>query len=33
MKLREKLIKELEADQNPAPVLSIEEFVGKKRQP
>jgi hypothetical protein len=29
----EKLIKEIEADQNPAPVLSIEEFIGKKGQP
>jgi hypothetical protein len=28
----EKLIKEIEADQNPAPVLSIEEFIGKKGQ-
>ncbi len=29
----EELIKEIEADQNPVPVLSIEEFIGKKRQP
>jgi hypothetical protein len=29
----EKLIKEIEADQNPAPVLSIEEFTGRKLQP
>jgi hypothetical protein len=29
----EKLIKEIEADNNPAPVLSIKEFTGKKGQP
>jgi hypothetical protein len=29
----EKLIKEIEADQNAAPVVSIEEFIGKKGQP
>ena len=29
----EKWIKEIEADQNPASVLSIEKFIGKKRQP
>lgn len=29
----EQLIKEIEADQNAAPVVSIEEFVGKKGQP
>ena len=29
----EKLIKEIEADKKPAPVLSIEEFIGKKGQP
>jgi hypothetical protein len=29
----EQLIKEIEADRNPAPVLSIEEFTGKKGQP
>ena len=28
----EKLIKEIEADNNPAPVLSIEEFTGKSKQ-
>jgi hypothetical protein len=33
MNMRENLIQEIEADQNPAPVLSIEEFVGKKGQP
>jgi hypothetical protein len=27
----ERLIKEIEADQNPAPMLSIEEFTGKKK--
>ncbi len=29
----EKLIQEIEADQNPVPVQSIEEFIGKKGQP
>jgi len=29
----EELIKEIEADKNSAPVLSIEEFTGKKGQP
>jgi hypothetical protein len=29
----EKLIQEIEADQNPAPVQSIQEFTGKKGQP
>jgi hypothetical protein len=33
MKMRETLIKEIEADQNPAPVLSIEKFIGKRGQP
>ena len=29
----EQLIRDIEADKNPAPVLSIEEFTGKKSQP
>jgi hypothetical protein len=29
----EKLIEQIEADKNPAPVLSIEEFTGRKLQP
>ena len=27
------VIEEIEADPNPAPVVSIEEFIGKKGQP